>query len=286
MSTPTTPTTSAAPAVLTAVDLDVAYAGRRVVADLDLAIAPGSWTALVGPNGSGKSTVLRAMSRLVSPSAGQVLLDGVDLVSWGTRSVARRLAVLPQGPLPPHGITVRELVEQGRHPHRGLVGAVSAADRDSVAEALDLTGTTEFADRYVDRLSGGERQRVWLALALAQQTEVLLLDEPTTFLDIGHQLDVLDLVAELRRTRGLTVVTVLHDLDHAARYADRVIVLREGRLLADGPPRDVVTESLVADAFGVRCSVLADPVTGCPVVLPYAGTRAAAPALTDQGNPR
>ena len=254
--------------------VEVAYGPRTVVPRLGLAVAPGTWVALVGPNGSGKSTVLRAMARLVAPRAGRVLLDGVDMARIPAKEVARRLAVLPQGPQPPGGITVRELVEQGRHPHRRVVGPPSATDREAVRESLELTGTLDLADRYAETLSGGERQRVWIALALAQQTQVLLLDEPTTFLDVRHQLEVLDLVASLRLRRRLTVVTVLHDLGHAGRYADRVVALRDGRVMADGTPEEVVTAEVVARVFGVRATVLPDPVTGTPVVLPHATTAA------------
>ncbi|WP_203338676.1 ABC transporter ATP-binding protein [Nocardioides limicola] len=261
-------TTPSAPA-LSAIGLGVGYGSRLVAADLHLHVDAGSWVALVGRNGCGKSTVLRALSRLMPARSGQILLDGQAISSLPTREIARRMAVLPQGPQPPAGITVRELVELGRHPHRALLGPLSAADREAVEDAMNLTGTAEYAHRYVDRLSGGERQRVWLALALAQQTDLLLLDEPTTFLDIGHQLEVLDLVARLRAARGLTVVTVLHDLGHAARYADRMVILDEGRILADGRPEQVVTPELVRRAFGVEATVLTDPVTGTPVVLPH-----------------
>ncbi|WP_232678079.1 ABC transporter ATP-binding protein [Nocardioides sp. R-C-SC26] len=271
---------AALPAIV-ADQVRIGYGERVVVPDLDLAIEPGSWVALVGPNGSGKSTILRAMCRLLAPADGTVLLDGRDVGGLSPREVATTLAVVSQGAVAPAGITVRELVTQGRHPHRALVGAVSAEDRRAVAEAMELTGIEAFADRYVERLSGGERQRVWIALALAQEPRTLLLDEPTTFLDIGHQVEVLDLVAKLRRERHLTIVAVLHDLAQAARYADRMIALRAGEVVADGPPREVVTTALVADLFGVHASIVDDPVTGAPVVLPYASLRGSADRSVD-----
>lgn len=259
--------------VLAASDLRVRYGARTVLTGLAAEVRSGEAVGLVGPNGSGKSTLLRALARLLTADQGVVLLDGADIHRLPTAQVARRLAMLPQGPVPPGSITVRELVEHGRFPHRGMFARTTAADRQAVREALELTGLTGFADRYVDRLSGGERQRAWIALTIAQQTPVLLLDEPTTFLDIGHQLEVLDLVHRLRQERNLTVVLVLHDLNQAARYSDRIVVLRSGAVVADGPPSQVVTAELLSTHFGVRATVTTDPVTGSVVCLPYAAAR-------------
>ncbi|QSB15872.1 ABC transporter ATP-binding protein [Natronosporangium hydrolyticum] len=258
------------PTVLCAQELHVRYGETPVLAGLAAEVRTGEMLALVGRNGSGKSTLLRTLARLLPADAGTVLLDGADIARLPTAQVAQRLAVLPQGPVPPAGITVRELVEHGRFPHRGMFARATADDRRVVQEALDLTGLAGYADRYVDRLSGGERQRAWIALTLAQQTPVLLLDEPTTFLDIGHQLEVLDLVDRLRRDRALTVVLVLHDLNQAARYCDRIVALDQGRVVADGSPSSVVTPEFLASHFGVHATVTTDPVTGSVVCLPYA----------------
>ncbi|WP_052665509.1 ABC transporter ATP-binding protein [Nitriliruptor alkaliphilus] len=247
--------------------LHLGYGDRSVVRSLHLDIRPGSIVALVGPNGSGKSTVLRSLARLHTPLSGTVLLDGRPIAERPTREVARRLGVLPQDPGSPDGLTVRELVQQGRYPHLGPLRPPGAADREAVDEALRLTDTAVLAERQVGELSGGERQRVWLALVLAQEARTLLLDEPTTFLDVGHQLEVMELIARLRRERALTVVVVLHDLDHASRFADRIVALRDGEILADGAPQDVVTPDLLAALFRVRASVITDPETGRPVCL-------------------
>ncbi|MEY9846683.1 iron complex transport system ATP-binding protein [Streptacidiphilus sp. BW17] len=241
-----------------------------VVADLDLRLPEGAVTAIIGPNGCGKSTLLRGLARLLRPSAGSVLLDGVDLHRLPSRQLARRLGLLPQQPTAPDGITVEGLVRLGRHPHQGLFSPWTRADQDAVEQALAQTGTVELRDRPVDELSGGQRQRAWIALTLAQQTELLLLDEPTTFLDLRHQLEVLDLVARLQRESGRTVVAVLHDLGQAARYADHLVVLERGRLAAAGAPAEVLTAELVARVFGVECRIVPDPESGTPLVVPAA----------------
>ena len=249
-------------------DLTLGYEGRLVAEHLDVVIPDKSFTAIIGPNACGKSTLLRALSRLLAPASGHVVLDGKAITEYGSREVARRLGLLPQSPIAPSGISVIDLVSRGRYPHQSLLRQWSAADETAVAEAMTATGVTELAERQVDELSGGQRQRVWLAMVLAQQTPLLLLDEPTTFLDITHQLEVLSLCRQLHDTGGYTLVAVLHDLNLAFRYADHVIAMKEGRVVAEGAPADIVSEELVREVFGLRSLVVADPVTGRPMVVP------------------
>lgn len=256
--------------VLAAQTLSVGYGERLVIPELSLQITMGTITALVGPNGSGKSTILKALARLVTPKTGAVYLDGRVIASMSTREVARQLAILPQGPISPEELTVGELVEQGRYPHAGPLRMLREQDHAAITEALTETNMTELRHRRLDSLSGGERQRAWIALALAQATPVLLLDEPTTFLDVGHQLEVLTLIQQLNRTQGKTIVLVLHDLNQAARFADRIIVLQAGRIVADGLPKEVLTTTLLAEVFQVQAHIISHPVDGLPVCLPYA----------------
>ena len=255
--------------------LRLAYDDRVVVDDLDVEIPDGSFTVVVGPNACGKSTLLRALARMLKPRAGSVVLDGAEIRSQPAKDVARRLGLLPQSPVAPDAITVADLVARGRYPHQRLLRQWSPDDERAVAEALAATATTELAGRAVDELSGGQRQRVWLAMALAQETPLLLLDEPTTFLDIAHQIEVLDLCADLREHHGRTLVAVLHDLNHACRYATHLIAMREGRIVAEGAPGDVVDAELVEAVFGLPCRVIPDPETGTPLVVPAARARAA-----------
>jgi iron complex transport system ATP-binding protein len=237
--------------------------GSRVVLDgVALSIAAGGITALIGPNGSGKSTLLKALARLKAPSAGAVLLDGQALARLPTAEVARRLAILPQGPSAPSGMTVAELVEQGRYPHAGPLRMLRRQDHAAIRDALVATGMARFAERALDALSGGERQRAWIALALAQATPWLLLDEPTTYLDIGHQLELLDLVTRINRERGTTIVLVLHDLAQAARVADRMVALHRGRIHSEGPPAEVLTPAMLAEVFGIEARVSRDAGAG------------------------
>ncbi|MFF5077245.1 ABC transporter ATP-binding protein [Actinoplanes sp. NPDC000266] len=247
--------------------LGLGYEGRPVVTGLDLQVAPGRISAIVGPNACGKSTLLRGLARLLRPAAGTVLLDGADIHRLPTRDVAARIGVLPQQPVAPDGITVGDLVARGRHPHQRWLRQWSAQDEDAIAAALAATGVADLADRPVDELSGGQRQRVWIALVLAQETGLLLLDEPTTFLDLAHQLEVLDLLADLNAA-GRTVVAVLHDLNMACRYAHEIVAMRAGAVIAQGPPADIVDAPLVQKVFGVRARVITDPTTGTPLVLP------------------
>jgi iron complex transport system ATP-binding protein len=252
---------------LQATDLTLAY-DRRVVAEhLDVRITDGSFTVIVGPNACGKSTLLRALARVLKPQAGAVLLDGNAIASYPSKHIAKQLGMLPQSPVVPGGIVVEELVARGRFAHQRLLRQWSPEDEDAVAEAMRLTEVADLADRFVDELSGGQRQRVWLAMALAQQTPILLLDEPTTFLDLSHQFEVLDLCAELHE-EGRTIVAVLHDLNHACRYATELIVMRDGKVLAQGTPADVMTAELVERVFSMPCRVIDDPETGTPMVVP------------------
>lgn len=269
---------------LQAQNLALAYGRRTVVSGLDLEIPAGKVTAIVGPNGCGKSTVLRGLVRLLRPTAGQVLLDGTDIHTLPTKRVARRVGLLPQSPIVPEGITVTELVSRGRHPHHGLLRQWSREDDAIVADSLERTHTTDLADRPVDELSGGQRQRVWIAMALAQRTDLLLLDEPTSFLDIAHQVEVLDLVRDLSLDQGTTVVMVLHDLPMAARYADHLVAMRSGEIVAQGLPRDVVTAQTVCDVFGITCRVRWEQATGDVSVVPLGRHRPLPPLplSTDQ----
>jgi iron complex transport system ATP-binding protein len=246
----------------------LAYGDRVVAEGIDLALPPGRITAIVGANACGKSTLLRAMARLLPPRTGRIVLDGKDLHRLPTKQVARTLGLLPQSPTAPEGIAVADLVARGRHPHQGFLTRWTAADDEAVAEALRMTDIVGLADRAVDELSGGQRQRTWIAMALAQQTDILLLDEPTTFLDITHQVEVLDLLTDLNRQRGTTVVMVLHDLNLAARYADHLVAVADGRVHAAGTPAAVLTTDVVRQVFGLESRVLPDPVSGAPMVLP------------------
>ncbi|MGY0019990.1 ABC transporter ATP-binding protein [Streptomyces sp. cg35] len=263
---PETPVAS--PHTLQARGLELGYGERRIVSALDVDVPPGRITVVVGPNACGKSTLLRSMARLLTPTAGTVLLDGRSVHAMSTKDVAAVLGVLPQTPVAPESITVADLVGRGRYPHQGWFRRWTPADDEAVATALAATDVLDLADRSIDELSGGQRQRVWIAMALAQETELLLLDEPTTYLDISHQLDVLDLLTDLNRQRGVTLVVVLHDLNLACRYADHLVAMKDGRIVAEGAPREVVTEDLVAEVFGLRSTVIPDPASGTPLIVP------------------
>ena len=249
-------------------DLVLGYGGRTIVDGLSVDIAPGAVTAVVGPNACGKSTLLRGLSRLLSPTRGQVVLDGRDISAMKTKDVARRLGLLPQTSIAPEGITVADLVARGRFPHQRVLRQFSRDDERAVTDAMAATGVDALAGRPVDELSGGQRQRVWVAMVLAQQTPVILLDEPTTFLDIAHQIELLDLFGRLNRSQGSTIVAVLHDLNHACRFADVVIAMKDGAIVAQGAPADVITADLVEEVYGLPCRIIDDPESHTPLVIP------------------
>lgn len=249
--------------------LTIGYGETPVVTDLSLDLQSGRVTAFVGPNGSGKSTILRTLARLLHPARGVVYLDGADIASTSTKQIAQKLAILPQEPDAPAGLTVWDLVGYGRYPYQGFLGTFSREDYDAMEWALEVTSLTGFRDRPVDSLSGGERQRAWIAMALAQQTDVLLLDEPTTFLDIRYQIDTLSLVRDLNETQQITVGWVLHDLNQAAAYSDHIVMLQQGRIAYEGAPAEVMTAQSIRDVFNVDVNVIADPVSGCPTCLLY-----------------
>ncbi|WP_279104377.1 ABC transporter ATP-binding protein [Gordonia paraffinivorans] len=253
---------------LRGVGLTVGYDQRVVIDDLDIEIPDGEVTTIIGSNGCGKSTLLRCLARLLPPRAGTVYLDGEDITQIRPRQVARTLAILPQNPIAPEGLTVADLVARGRHPHQRWYQQATADDEAAIAEAMAMTDTLELADRTLDALSGGQRQRVWIALTLAQGTDLILLDEPTTYLDLAHSVDVLDLVRRLRDDHGKTVVMVLHDLNLAARYSDSLVVMKDGAIVMSGSPSKVIGPELLDEAFGLRAHVMTDPVSGGPLIVP------------------
>jgi iron complex transport system ATP-binding protein len=278
MTSSTSSTTEAAPVDRTgqvrlqAEGVRLGYGERTIVENLDLEVVQGTVTSVIGPNGCGKSTLLRALGRLLKPSAGRVLLDGRQIDTMPTKEVATILGLLPQAPTAPEGLTVGDLVARGRHPHQTWYRQWSTDDQEAVAEALEWTGISDLAERPVDELSGGQRQRAWISMALAQGTDLLLLDEPTTYLDLAHQVEVLQLVERLNKERGRTVVMVLHDLNLAARYSTRLVAMKSGTIMAQGDPGDVITEPLLSEVFGLNAKVIPDPVAGTPMVVPI-GTR-------------
>ena len=251
----------------------IGYDKRTISEGLSVEIPDKSFTVIVGPNACGKSTLLRGLSRLLKPSKGQVVLDGADIHSYKAKDVAKRIGLLPQSSIAPEGIRVADLVARGRHPHQKLFQQWTEADEKAVVEAMDATGVTPLSGRSVDELSGGQRQRVWIAMALAQQTDILLLDEPTTYLDITYQIELLELFTDLNLA-GHTLVAVLHDLNHAARYATHLIAMRDGKVMAEGAPTEIVTAGLVEEVFGLKCVVVPDPIVGTPQVVPLGRDRA------------
>ncbi|MDR2323579.1 MAG: ABC transporter ATP-binding protein [Microbacterium sp.] len=253
---------------LEATDLTVGYDGDPVIEGLDLALPGSGITMIVGGNGCGKSTLLCTLARLLKPRSGSVLLDGSAIAHLPTKEVARIVGLLPQAPVAPDGISVADLVDRGRTPHRGWLGGRDHRDDEVVADALQVTGMAEFAERSIDELSGGQRQRAWVAMALAQEPDILLLDEPTTYLDLAHQVELLQLLVRLSRERGTQVVVVMHELNLATRYADHLVAMRDGRIVAEGAPADVVTVELLREVFDLEAVVIPDPVAGTPMIVP------------------
>jgi iron complex transport system ATP-binding protein len=260
-------------------NVSVGYGGAPVVHDLSVEIPDGQVTTIVGPNGCGKSTLLRTLARLLAPTSGEVVLDDAPITSMSTRDIATRLALLPQSPVAPEGLLVRDLVGRGRHPHQRWFSQWSKKDEEVVDAAMAMTDTTELRDRPLDQLSGGQRQRAWIAMTLAQDTDLMLLDEPTTYLDLAHQVEVLELVCRLNRERSRTVAMVLHDLNLAARYSDLVVVMHGGRIVTQGPPAEVFTARMLSDVFGLEAEILSDPRTGLPIVVPLSSSANPAGAL-------
>ncbi len=258
----------------------VGYADRVVLDNLDVSIPTGVITTVIGPNGCGKSTLLRTLSRLLTPSRGTVLLDGHDIARLKTKDVAKRMGLLPQTPIAPEGLTVADLVARGRHPHQSWLRQWSSDDAGIVARSLEMTGVADLAHRPVDSLSGGQRQRVWISMTLAQGTDLLLLDEPTTYLDLAHAIDVIDLVDDLHEG-GCTIVMVLHDLNLAVRYSDNLIVMKSGSIVAQGHPSEVITSDLLLDTFGLQAKVIDDPVSERPLIVPIGRTHVT--SKSDQG---
>ncbi|RCW48315.1 ABC transporter ATP-binding protein [Paenibacillus prosopidis] len=255
---------------LTTSNLDIAYNDRLIVQNLNIAIPQGKITALVGANGSGKSTILKTMARIMNPSKGNVLLDGKSIHKQSTKEVGKQLAILPQNPTAPDGLTVAELVSYGRFPYLKGFGSMSKEDRSIVQWAVEATGMADFAERPVDQLSGGQRQRAWIAMALAQETDILFLDEPTTFLDMAHQLEVLHLLQKLNESNNRTVVMVVHDLNHASRYAHHMIAIKKGDVVGEGSPVEVITPDIMREVFNIEADIVQDPRTGVPLCLPFA----------------
>jgi len=263
----------------------IGYDKRVISESLSVSVPDRSFTVIVGPNACGKSTLLRGLSRLLKPSAGQVILDGADIQSYKTKEVARRVGLLPQSAIAPDGISVADLVARGRYPHQGFVRQWTEADERAVSRAMEQAAVTDLSGRLVDELSGGQRQRVWVAMALAQHTDIMLLDEPTTFLDIAHQIELMELFTDLNRV-GHTIVAVLHDLNQAARYGTHMIAMKDGAVVAEGPPDQVVTAELVEAIFGLPCLVVPDPVAGTPQVVPLGRDRTGATSAGPQGTNR
>ncbi|MEJ8543810.1 ABC transporter ATP-binding protein [Brevibacillus borstelensis] len=249
--------------------LDIAYSDRFIVENLNLSIPEGKITALVGANGSGKSTILKAMARMMRPNGGTVFLDGKSIHSQPTKDVAKQLAILPQNPVAPDGLTVSELISYGRFPHQKGFGSLSKQDKEIIQWAVQVTGMGAFSDRPVDQLSGGQRQRAWIAMALAQGTNMLFLDEPTTYLDMAHQLEVLKLLQQLNSEQQRTIVMVVHDLNHATRFAQHMVAIKQGTIVSEGAPEEVMTQEVLREVFGIEADIIPDPRTGVPLCLPF-----------------
>lgn len=255
--------------MITTNELCIGYDDKLIVDQLDLSIKKGKITSLVGANGSGKSTILKGMSRLLKPKSGHVYLNGKAIFEQKTSEVAKQLAILPQNPTAPEGLTVAELIAYGRFPHQRGMGSLSKKDKEMITWAVDMTGMRPFANRAVDKLSGGQRQKAWIAMALAQDTEVMFLDEPTTFLDMAHQIEVLQLLEKLNKEEKRTIVMVIHDLNHASRYSHEIVAIKNGKVIEWGSPSEVMTSELLETVFGVKCDIIQDTRTGKPICLPY-----------------
>ncbi|MFS0674559.1 ABC transporter ATP-binding protein [Ornithinibacillus sp. 179-J 7C1 HS] len=255
--------------MLSTKDLTISYGDKIIIDDLNIEIPKGKITVLIGANGCGKSTLLRSMARLLKPQDGTVILDGQAIATMKTKEVAKKLSILPQSPISPEGLTVLELVKQGRHPHRGFIKQWSKKDEEAVYEALELTNMLNLKDQSVDSLSGGQRQRAWIAMTLAQQTDIMLLDEPTTYLDMTHQIEILDLLYKLNEKDGRTIVMVLHDLNLSCRYAHHIIAIKNQTVTSFGKPEEIVTCALVEEVFNLKCDVLFDPIYGTPMCIPH-----------------
>ncbi|REE68025.1 iron complex transport system ATP-binding protein [Paenibacillus taihuensis] len=261
--------------------LGLSYGGNYIFENLNLSIPKGKVTVFIGSNGCGKSTLLRSMARLLKPQHGSVVLEGADIAGMSTKEVARKLAILPQGPVTPEGLTVLQLVKQGRYPYQSLLKQWSREDEASVQGALAATGMTELAERSVDSLSGGQRQRAWIAMTIAQETPIILLDEPTTYLDLTHQIEVLDLLDAMNRREQRTVVMVLHDINLACRYADHIVAIRDGLVESQGRPDEIIDEELIEKVFRLKCDIIPDPLYGTPLCIPHGrGRRRSAAAIT------
>ncbi|WP_020617331.1 ABC transporter ATP-binding protein [Paenibacillus daejeonensis] len=256
------------------------YEGKTIIHGVDLAIPSNQISVLIGSNGCGKSTLLKTLAKLIKPASGSITLDGKPIGKIPPKQLARTVGLLPQSPIVPEGITVADLIGRGRFPHQSMLGGWSKRDYEAVGEAMDLMRITEFANVPMDELSGGQRQRVWIAMALAQETDILFLDEPTTFLDIAYQVEILDLLTDINRKQGTTIVMVLHDINLSARYADYIYALQEGKLVAEGPPQQVITSQLIQDVFGLECTVIDDPVSGSPCVIPIGRHHMREPVLS------
>jgi len=250
-------------------DLVISYGDKPIIEELNLSVPKGKITVFIGSNGSGKSTLLRSLARLLKPQSGHIVIDGQHISKWPTKELAKRLAILPQGPVAPEGLTVLQLVKQGRYPYQNWLNQWSKKDEEMVNEALRLTKMTEFMERPVDSLSGGQRQRAWIAMILAQGSDTILLDEPTTYLDLAHQIEILDLLYDLNKEEQRTIVMVLHDINLACRYADYIVSIKQGKVVSEGRPEDTITPVLMQEVFGLPCDVIEDPIYGTPLCVPY-----------------
>ena len=260
---------------LTAQKLSLAYAGNTIIQDLTLAIPAEKITVLVGANGCGKSTLLKGLGRLLKPKSGGAYLDGKSIMKRSSKAVAQQLGLLPQSPVAPEGLTIRDLVSQGRYPYQNWMQQWSTQDEKFVQQAIEMTDLMELCDHPLDNLSGGQRQRAWIAMALAQNTKLLLLDEPTTFLDLAHQIEILDLLHHLNQQQGRTIVMVLHDLNQACRYADHLVAIKAGQIFASGKPQEVITEEIVQTVFNLKCRIYPDPIAGTPMCIPIGAKNSA-----------